>query len=302
MTKGDDRMQDMKQVYEYLDDLRRTGRKETTIKTYEKVLTQVITILGESGRPTKAEEITTDEICYLYRTLTTKEETTRFYLRVLSGMVYHYTSVDIVKKSNLLWNRAQHNRRFLSDSEVRTLYQAGGPVERIIIVLGAFMGLRREEISKIRDEDIHGDTITIHGKGHTEAGLVKDMRMPPFVQRELDAYRSWKRRYLSSGDGYLVQTASPKTRMMLRRITPSNVAQRLRVLGESVGIHVSPHALRRYFATTIYYQVDCDIQTMASMMRHANVSTTFKCYVQPYDAKERETQAKVDNYIASILA
>lgn len=295
-------MQDVKQAYDYIEALRRMGRKETTLKNYEKILVQLLGMLGDAGRPTRAEDITTEEILFLYHNLTTKEEVTKLYLRVLAGMIIHFTGIDVVKQTNLLWNRAQYQRSFLKDEEIRTIYQRADPTERIIIVLGAFLGLRRAEISRIRDEDIIGDSLTIHGKGHTEQGLVVTLRMSGTVMEEIRRFRAWKSGHRDSGDGFLVQTVSARTGNVLKGMTPSAIGERMRMLGIESGIHVSAHALRRYYATTIYYRTDGDIRTMASMMRHSNVSTTFKCYVQPFDEKQTETQDRVDSYIASVLA
>lgn len=293
-------MIDMTEAYAYLQALRDCGRKENTLHNYEKILSRIIELLAEDGRPTKAAEITKDDILYLYRNLPTKEEVTRSYLRTLAGMIIHYTGVDVVKQTNLLFNRPMYNRRFLSDEEFRALYMAADPIERMTLILGGMMGLRRAEIASVRDEDIRNGMLTVHGKGHTEQGLVFKLEIPTMVSKEIDAYRSWKHQFAPGNDGYLIQTPNIRNGGRLTRTNGSNLGERLRLLGKRVGIQVSPHELRRYYATTLYRQ-GVDLETLKDLMRHSDVSTTLRCYVQPSDERQRQAVKTMDQYMASVL-
>jgi len=72
---------------------------------------------------------------------------------------------------------------------------AADPTQRMILILGGMMGLRRSDIAGLRDGDIDGNRMVIRGKGHGRDGLVSVMEMPPPVTRELDRYFRWREPY-----------------------------------------------------------------------------------------------------------
>ena len=52
---------------------------------------------------------------------------------------------------------------------------------------------------------------------------------------------------------------------------------------------------------TLYYETDCDLQTVRSLMRHANVATTLKCYVDAFDERERVASEKLTDWIDKLV-
>lgn len=72
-------------------------------------------------------------------------------------------------------------------------------------------------------------------------------------------------------------------------------------LGKAVGSRMTTHSLRRFYATTLYYETDCDIQTVRNLMRHADVATTLRCYVDAYDAREDEASRRLAEFIDGIV-
>ena len=73
-------------------------------------------------------------------------------------------------------------------------------------------------------------------------------------------------------------------------------------LGKKVGFTITTHSLRRFYATLLYYDTGSDLQTLRHMMRHANVSTTLRCYVEAYEEKEREASNKLTDLISQLVA
>ena len=291
---------DMSEAMEWFDYLRSCGRKENTINSYRKNLIQMFRCLEEDGRSYKAAEITTDDILYLRNTMTTKEEVTHSYLRTLAGLVIYHTGKDVVKQTALLWNRETRERIFVEPDEWVTMYKIANPLGRMVLMLGGYMGLRRAEMCSIRDEDIRGDRMTIHGKGHGEQGFVQTARIPQPVMEEIKRYRKHKKLFPNSGDGFLLQNINP-TERKLSRVAPSTISNLMTQLAKDAGVEATCHGLRRMFATTLYFKVDCDTASLKSLMRHADVSTTFKCYIDAYDLQEREAVDRLSEYMSDML-
>lgn len=158
------------QAEEYLDALLKKGRKESTVNCYRNSLKQCFWCLRNAGRPTAAEEISTEDIHYLWDHLGVKEEVRIAYLRDLSRFVEFYTGRDVVKQADILRNREMRERVFIERWEFYVLLDSADPFQRIILMLGGLMGLRRGEMINIRDRDILDGVILIHGKGHAGTG------------------------------------------------------------------------------------------------------------------------------------
>ena len=55
---------------------------------------------------------------------------------------------------------------------------------------------------------------------------------------------------------------------------------------------MSPHSLRRLYATTLY-DMGTDLNTLRMMMRHEDIRTTMECYIDP-------NPVKMDNAILAL--
>lgn len=285
------------QAESYLSTLRRNGRKESTIVCYRNGLRQCFVCLSADHRSTRAEDITVDDVQYLWRHLAVKEEVRLGYLRNLAGFVIHYTGRDVVKQADILRNREVRNRVFIDREEFAVLVYNADPFQRIILVLGGMMGLRRVEMVRLRDEDIRDGYMVVHGKGHGPDGLVINAYMPSIVSDEIERYRAWKRTMMpDSGDGFLLQTRSRHRQWS--EASPQQVSMAVRELGRFCGIEVTTHSLRRLYASTLYYEITTDLQTIRSLMRHASVDTTLRCYIQADDARERMATREVTRILS----
>ena len=290
---------DMRETDTWGISMRQMGRKENTIRAHRNNVLQCLRYLEDAGRSTKVADLTTDDVLYLYNTMRLKETVKRSYLRSLSLLVIYFTGVDIVKKSNLLYNREQYDRVFISPAQFKEAYDVADPLQRIIMSLGAYMGLRRAEMASIRDSDIHGDMMTIHGKGHGKDGMVVAVRIPGPVREEIELYRASEEKKGVRKDDFLIQTRDHHG--VLHRINVSQVSNAMTDLSKEMGFPLTTHSLRRFFATTLYYETDCDLQTVRSLMRHANVATTLKCYVDAFDERERVASEKLTDWIDKLV-
>ncbi len=288
------------QTDQWLESLGHMGRKANTLQTHRSNVRQCLNHLLDGGRETDAKGIHEDDVIYLWYTMDVKENVRWSYIRSLAQMVEYHTGRDIVKKANILHNRDEMDRVFIDKEDFRLAYSVADPYARVILCLGAYMGLRRAEMTNIRDGDISDGMLTVHGKGHGTNGYIVRIRIPEPVMTAIDEYRGSDLKKGVRRDDHLLQTRD--RRGQLHRVDPNRVSKTVSVLGERVGVRMTTHSLRRFFATTLYYEVGCDLQTMRNLMRHSNVSTTLKCYVDADYRKEMEASTKLSSLIVDLVS
>ena len=284
----------------WLEDLRSNGRKSNTIMTHRNNVYQCLWRLAAGGFSTRAEYIGAGEIIYLWETMGLKEGVKRAYLRSLSNMVQFHTGRDPVKEANILYNRDIRERVFITKDEFIGAYRSGDEMERLVLILGGFLGLRRAEMVSITNADISGNMLTVHGKGHGEDGLVAVIPLNKPVMDAIAAYRASDMKQGVSLDDRLLQVRDHRGR--LHGIPPTQLSNLVSDLGKRCGIRMTTHSLRRLYATLLYYDAECDLQTVKSMMRHADVSTTLKCYVDVNDLRIREANERLGEIFEECVA
>ncbi len=138
------------------------------------------------------------------------------------------------------------------------------PKAKLMILLGAHIGLRRMEIAKLRrsDFDTHERTVRILGKGTKRATL-------PITDAIVDALDVVVANYSIPPTGYLF----PSTHRRGEPVRPLSVYTRITdAFWRATGEHVTPHQLRSFAATTVARQHG--ILTAQLLMRHASATTT----------------------------
>lgn len=278
----------------YLHYLNDHGRRPLTIETEGILLRHMMDIMEDGGKPTKMADISLEDVAWLATQLHVKESTQAEYIRCFSRMSVRLGFSDWGKRLDILYNRPEPIRVWITLEDFAALYRAAEPWDRMILVLGGFMGLRRSEISGLRDDDINLRTLkmTVRGKGHGPEGLVSEMDIPEDVVREIEIFRAYKDSHLNpalgADAGRFVQV--PRWGRWVS-VEPVTVSQRVKNLGDSIGIKVTTHALRRLYATTLVNIVGADLDTVRRLMRHADISTTVRCYVAADPTKKRQAQA-----------
>lgn len=296
------------QTEDYLDYLTASGRRPSTIRTYRSQIGICIEALSKAGMETDAHRIGEDEIYYLVRTLDMGESTARDYIMSLGGMMEYYTGISLVKRMKILWNRPVRHRVFITTDDFVKMYSIADDREKVILVLGAFMGLRRNEMQTIRLEDIRRDRILIHGKGHGREGLVYEQPMPIEVKQIIDRYLVWRKALtgndLSEGR-LLVWFDKSHNRINRFADRSGRLTDIVRNLGERVGVTVTCHSLRRLFCTNLYYGIDgeggADLVIVRDLMRHASVDTTLNCYINVRDQEKDRTVRRFGAKMGSLL-
>ena len=295
------------QIDEYCDYLIRNGRKASSIKVYRSQIGTCIAMLEKGGMNTDAKSIGEDEIYYLIRTLDMTEPTVKNYINVLGGMLEYYNGTSLIKKMKILWNRPIRHRIFITTDEFVRMFEIADDREKLILVLGAFMGLRRDEMKHISLTDIRRDRILIHGKGHNK-GLICEQPMPIEVKQIIDRYMRWRQSLpgIDMSEGRLLVWYDPKRNVINRFADDSGrLSDMVRELGERAGVTVTCHSLRRLFCTNLYYGMDgkggTDLVTVKDLMRHSSINTTLNCYINVKDQEKDEAVRKFSADFGRVL-
>ena len=294
----------MDQIEEYCEHMLATGRKKSSVRVYRVMLRTCIETLADEGMETDARKISETEIYYLVGHLDMSEATAKAYIMTLNGMIEYYTGKALVKKMRILWNRPNRHRVFITTDDFARMYSAADIRGKTVLVLGAFMGLRRQEMQQIKLTDIRRDHIIIHGKGHGEKGMVVNQPMPIEVREIIDRYIRWRNSLPGkdcSDDRLIVYYDRDRDEIRHYYDDGGALSMMVRRLGKSVGVDATCHSLRRLFCTNLYYGVDgeggCDLATLKDLMRHADINTTLECYI---NVREREKDETIRKYGATM--
>ena len=291
-----------KEIEAYIQYLTDHGRTENTIYNYGKVLTCVLDYLYDNGRNCTSDTITSEDVRFYIETRDDlSDNTKKLYMCILDTFVKHHTGRTPFKDLDILWNRKTCKRLFISKEDYEKALAIAEPRERMILYFGAFMGLRAVEMARMRFSDIHGDTITLHGKGHGKNGYCVEATIPPKVREELNRYIQWRKSLEvkdESQDHVFFSFAKGK------RIVPmderSGALYRLiESTGKKAGVRITPHSLRRLFATTLYYDLSIDVVTIRELMRHSNINTTMQHYIQAYDSRKNDAIDRLNSYLGA---
>jgi integrase len=154
---------------------------------------------------------------------------------------------------------------YLRERELERLL-AAVPTERdrLIVLIGAYAGLRVSEICKLRVEhlDFEDGMLEVHaGKGDKD----RTVPMHPQLARAL---RVW---IGSSREGWLF----PSERGQSGHLTTRAVQLMIRAAAERAEIvrHVTPHKLRHSFATNLLAK-GADLLEIKDLLGHSSVATT----------------------------
>lgn len=276
---------------EYIRFLRSRGRKETTLYNIRANLRRILSDLRDNGMGWRTEDIGEEEIFWMedFYSDTHSEVTRCVYERTISRFVYHFTGRDPAKMADILHNddTGSGNIYYINMDQFVTLYRTGDRTDKLILILGAFMGLRRAEMANIREEDIIDRKMIIRGKGHGKNGKISKLDIPDRVMEEIIEYRTYKAQYPKGFTGtHLIE--APKMNSTMAPLSVAAIGRRMNNLKCKTGIEFSTHSLRRLYATTLYYDAKADLVTIKNLMRHCKAETTVARYIAPMKKKERE--------------
>lgn len=194
------------------------------------------------------------------------------------------------------------NKRVLSAQEVKALFDSAKSEEGIvglrdllILEMLATTGMRRAEICGIKIGDIKLNLgkkiIEITGKGDKTRMIVVSNKVDKLITDYLDA----RGVTYQDKDLPLITTHSP--RGTGEPMTPNTVYRVVKKHADNAGIDadsISPHALRATYATTVYDQLDMNVNTIRELMGHSSVATTQR-YIKSVNMIRNNPADTLDN-------
>ena len=260
--------------------LQRRLREKTVSNKLEYVMS-CIDRLHDCDWYGRLEDINPEDILYLRDALSdVKDSTARTYLATFGQFLDYLTGRNPVKMTEINWNNdCSVQRVFIFNEEWVKLKAVAEPDEMLVLALGAGMGLRRAEIANLKMGELDGERLVFFGKGHGPNGKEGVVPIPKIVKAALAAYLPVRQRIIDEyGD-------NSKGHILIRRFTyaseplpPEAVGDMIYRLGKKAGVKVTTHSLRRLFATTMN-DAGMGLDTIRQMMRHDDLDTTLRCYI-----------------------
>jgi site-specific recombinase XerD len=150
--------------------------------------------------------------------------------------------------------------RPMPDADLRRAVDGAEPMVRCWLLLGAFAGLRCQEIAGLAVDDVleyEGLLRVVYGKGRKE-------RMLPLHPDVLAALLALP----MPASGFVF-----RRKRMLNRYPPAQLVQELNAYLCGLGIESTAHSLRHYFASAIYEETH-DLRLVQELLGHSDPATT----------------------------
>jgi integrase/recombinase XerD len=160
---------------------------------------------------------------------------------------------------------------FLSEEEGRKMIMAcKKDSDRLILALMISVGLRREELCKLKTSSYDGTHILIEGKGSKERKLI----LTPEVRELLNKYLEYRnKKYGNSTDALIVSNYG-------RHFTGDAIYKKIKSIVESAGLSeerieaIHPHTTRHTFCTNMLEITS--LPQVQAMMGHERPETTMR--------------------------
>lgn len=299
-TESDERF--VEHLREYIGFMTEWGYKDHTIRSRISMNTVCYRKLKEIEGDFDLKDIDAIDIRRLRNEFRGySESTVRQNLYAFGWFIEHVTGYNPCEEAKLIFNGGTETRQFIFSEDWTTIYEKADVMGRLILALGATMGLRRKEILGITMDDIQGDRIRIRGKGVGADGKVVVLPMTELVRRDLDEYLAVRAQLLSIfGDR--------SHGSLFINMTKKNVGKALQIrsfemfldgLQEKSGVSFTSHCLRRFFCTTMS-DAGVDLDTIRRMMRHSSLETTLKCYLHADPRKMAGAVSKINDVFATM--
>lgn len=299
-TPSDERF--VEQLRGFIGFMTEWGYKDHTIKTRTSTITVCYRKLKEIRGDFDLKDITAIDIRKLRNEFRGySESTVRQSIYAFGWFIEHIVGSNPCKEAKLIFNSGTETRQFIFGDDLMKIYEAADTMGRLILALGATMGLRRKEILGIGMDDIQGDRLRISGKGAGADGKVIVLPMTELVKKDLDEYLVMRAQLLSvfgdrSHGSLLINTTRKNVGMEL---TVRSFETFIDDLQERSGVSFTFHSLRRLFCTTMS-DAGVDLDTIRRMMRHSSLETTLKCYLCADPRKIAGAVSKINDAFATM--
>lgn len=278
----------------YIRWLRTHNRRTATADTYKAQLNAMMPVVLDTLGYFRFDEIGEDEIYALIEAFHGRicGRSIKTYIETFGRLIYFVTGSNPVKRSQILWDDCEPtNCVFINEEDwPRIKASAKSITDRLILALGAYLALRREEMVRIRMQDIQWPNIVIHGKGHGPEGKVILRPIPEPLRVILKQYITERERLHPNTDQLLIRIDGKRKG---KAMTGSSVRYACDQMVKRCGIKFTPHSLRRLHGTTIWETSGHDLSISMQSTRHESADVFLNCYVKRNPKKVQEAVDKL---------
>lgn len=173
----------------------------------------------------------------------------------LKGFYQWATRTGVVAIDPMLWVRPIRQEptipKPITEDALALALDRATPEQELMLLLGAYAGLRRAEIAAVHSDHLQGEVLIVHGKGRKFRAVPIHPRLAPFLD-DLDGF------------------AFPSQARPGGHVTHDYVHDRLMKV---LPAPWTPHTLRHRFATQVYRNTK-DLSIVSALLGHAKVETT----------------------------
>jgi integrase/recombinase XerD len=264
-----------------------------TLGWYRFILSKFVESLAENG-VISPQEITARHIRAFLSELAGKGLSDTYihgYARAIRTLMRFFHSEKYMPELVTFQMPSIANKRLLvlSGEEINKLLDAcRTPRDKALILLMVDTGLRRAEVCALNwgDVDISSGLVrVVRGKG----GKARSVVVGVITRRALLAYR---KTITTSVDQPLFQTK------MASRLSHNGLRSLLLRIGKQAGVRVTPHALRRTFAT-LSLRAGMNLLHLQGLLGHSTIEMTRR-YVQMIDddlLEAHKLHGPIDNFL-----
>jgi site-specific recombinase XerD len=282
------------------------GRSIKTVENYNHYLTRFL----EFFKKTDPHDITPDVMreyrLWLNRQVTgnnrkfnetLKKKTQNYYLIALRAFLKYIAKRGITTLPADYIELAKTSERSLdliSAQELGRIFEAPNDEEdpekrargKAILELLFSTGLRVSELCSLtRDIDLHGDELSIRGKG----GKVRVVFISDDAKAILKTYLSLRK---DMDDALFVKVGKERAKREDGGLTPRSIERIVKYYAIKAGVSkkVTPHVIRHCFATDLLRN-GADLRSVQMLLGHANINTT-QIYTHVTDKHLRDIHKK----------
>lgn len=189
-------------------------------------------------------------------------------------------------------------------AQVWALHDAMPEYLRIVVVLGAFAGLRVSEIAGLRDADVDWDAGVIRPAVQWgDEPLKTDSSKMPIPMSDRLAKMMADHRDAYPGDHVVCDPIGDpvgpwKLQRAWREARAAVIAQDVEAGRTPLPGEMRLHDLRHYLASLLIH-AGCDVKTVQARLRHESATTTLRVYAHLWPDADESARAAIDNVLAA---
>lgn len=259
-------------IKEFIIDCNYRQLATTTVNNYSRVLNHFVSNIPIDNIEDLNKQIIKSYISNLTLAISSKNQ----YLRCIMSFLHWYEEEYNISLGGIHIKRLREQHKVLytpSDNDIKKLmnfYNNKSYMScrnKTIISVFINTGIRLNELITLRvnDIDLNNKVLIVNRKG----GYIQQLPLNNELQLQLTRFIN---RYVSNSNNKLLFTSKNG-----KRLNPNDIHYILKRVGNN---KITPHSLRRYFATSLLIREGVPLIYVSRMLGHKDIQLTNKFYLQ----------------------